>query len=259
MLPALKHKILNLIFPPVCVVCECEMESSSPSQPIATLICRQCQLKICDTSHSRCQKCSARIVLNEFGVDGLAGDGSAQGCRICRNEKWKFENVFSLGNYDGELRKLVIQLKKSGSDAISFHAGRLLGQQFGEHAPWFADLDSIVYIPSQWRRSFVRPFNPAELIAEGFGEYTLLPIIDNALDYNRETDKQGRLTRRQRFSNLKNAISLTTRVNLRDRNILLVDDVLTSGATTNESAKVLLSAGAAQVFVATIARGVGYS
>ena len=101
--------------------------------------------------------------------------------------------------------------------------------------------------------------NVAEQIAEGVSEVTRIPIVDNALTYNRSTEKQGMLTTLQRFENLKSAISMQTKLDLAGMELLIIDDVMTSGATANESARVLYGAGAKTVIVATIARGVGIS
>jgi len=176
---------------------------------------------------------------------------------VCRQAKWNFESITSLGNYEGLLRQSVIDLKKSGLDEIAIQLGKLLAITQVKSLAKRESLDAIVYVPTQWRRKIFRFFNQAELIAEGIAAETQISIADNFLEFQAPTEKQGLLTHQQRIRNLKNTISTHSKLDLSGRTVLLVDDVITSGATCNEASRAMIEAGVSKVFVATIARGVG--
>ncbi len=212
------------------------------------LVCDPCRDDIRDRQLQVCHRCGAR------GKIPLTFEDQ---CRVCRPNRWHFERAISLGNYQNQLRQAVLNLKRRGQGSAARQMGRLLAQQEVCHAEFFDALTALVYIPVQWRRSLLPKENVAEMIAEGVADVTGLPLVDDALEYNRVTKKQGRLSVGQRFANLESAVSVRTRIDLADHILLIVDDVMTSGATASAAAKALYRSGAKTVFVATIARGVG--
>lgn len=244
----------NLVFPPTCVLCETRfsLEGREPSfEKIA--ICDDClgRILVPSLKKPRCSRCSAIVPLNSVGTNqGL-------GCMVCRQAKWKFESITSLGNYEGLLRDSVIDLKKSGLDEIAIQLGKLLAITHIESLANRERLDAIVYVPTQWRRNVFRFFNQAELIADGIAAETKIPVADNFLEFQAPTEKQGMLSHQQRVRNLKGTIATHSKLDLSGRTVLLVDDVITSGATCNEASRAMIDAGVKKVFVATIARGVG--
>jgi ComF family protein len=115
-------------------------------------------------------------------------------------------------------------------------------------------IDALVPVPLHPRRLREREFNQAALLAEHLSRRVSLPVCD-ALQRFRYTGTQTALDRRGRRQNLRNAFALRQNVDVSDLNLLLVDDVLTTGATLDACAAVLLEHGAACVRALTLARG----
>lgn len=174
---------------------------------------------------------------------------------MCRRAAPRFRKAVSYGAYDGALRELIHLFKYNRIKP----AGRLLGRFLDYSLAGNSLPDSILLIPVPlWRnKRQARGFNQAEAIARSF--MGLKPSGSIQLDTaslvrTRETASQTGLTRHQRRANVRGAFAVTSPEKVRGRSILLVDDVMTTGTTVNECSRVLLRAGAKEVFVATVAR-----
>ncbi len=176
-------------------------------------------------------------------------------CALCRDFKLRFDSAIALGNYDGLLKRLVLALKRDMNEALSFQLGRLLGARLMQHE-FFERTDIVVPVPIHWKRRFARGFHAAGVIAEGVHSVSRCRVVE-ILKCQRLTEKQGTLTGPKRFSNVKNAFSIRGLVSVEGSNIVIVDDVMTSGATLSELANTLKKAGAASVHCAVVARGTG--
>jgi ComF family protein len=161
-----------------------------------------------------------------------------------------------LGSYRDELRRAVLQMKRAGSEPLAVAIGGLLVHTL--EAP-LRELqpDVIVPIPMHWSRRFARGINGPEMLAAAMGRRLRLPVAPRALVRRRATRPQSELLPEDRANNLRGAFRLAAQRKVRGRRILLVDDVLTTGTTVNEAAKVLLGGGAAAVAVAIVARADG--
>ena len=150
-------------------------------------------------------------------------------------------------------------MKQKGQESTTLQVGRWLGQAITNllSETEVNNLDLVVPIPTHWLRRFTRSANIAALLADGIKRELDLPCYERLLVQNRRTDKQGTLSRRQRFQNVKNCFALNRGYSVDGRNVLLVDDVTTSGATANEATKLLLQSGAHSVYLAVVARGMG--
>ena len=231
-------------------------------------------------SDGRCDVCG-----EAFGSDlrtPASFDGAGVRCRICRQAPPPFERAVAYGSYDGALRDLIHLLK--------FHqvrpAAAVLGCRIAES---IATLEpsvppgtiAIVPVPLHAHKQSQRGFNQAEVIARAalkelsrlqsrqtrlssseMPQQDRLPsILDerfalclHALVRTRDTGSQIGLTRHQRRQHLRGAFAVKDRNPICNRDVLLVDDVYTTGATASECARVLRRAGAARVWVATVAR-----
>jgi predicted amidophosphoribosyltransferase len=127
------------------------------------------------------------------------------------------------------------------------------------------NFDAIIPIPSHWKRRLTRSTNGAEILAESIGRTLRIPVMRRRLVACRLAEKQGTLAPKARRRNVRGVFEILPEQLLRcggpwqleGQNILLIDDVMTTGATLDEATSVLLRAGAAKVFVAVVARGVG--
>jgi ComF family protein len=161
-----------------------------------------------------------------------------------------------LGKYEGLLRTLVLRAKRATDDALALAFGEKLAEAV--EAQRYSRFDGIVPVPLPRTRQLFRAANVAEILAESLARWLGVPRMSDVLVFQRLVRKQAMLTPAQRRRNLRGALQATKTYNLVGANLLVVDDVLTTGATADEVARALRTAGAASVSVAVVARGVGY-
>ncbi len=184
-------------------------------------------------------------------------------CGVCHEKPPGFQAARSLGRYDGPLRTVIHQYKYHGWVQMAVPLARLLWVLLQVH--WDPiQFDYVVPVPLHPRRLRQRGFNQAGLLAQRWPALAVAQGL--ALDHKRiasrllvrirHTAPQTGLNRPQRVTNLKQAFAVADLQAVKDKQILLVDDVLTTGATADACARVLLGAGAADVRVLTLARAV---
>jgi ComF family protein len=178
-------------------------------------------------------------------------------CPLCRRLQPPFVKAVAYGSYDGGLRELIHLLKYEQVRPAAAVLGRMLaeavsGMESGS-SPWV-----VVPVPLHARKLRQRGFNQSELIAQHAVKVAArrgrLVLNPGVLQRRRETQSQIGLTRHQRRENLRGAFAVPRPEEIAGREILLVDDVFTTGTTVSECARVLLRAGASKIFVATVAR-----
>ena len=148
----------------------------------------------------------------------------------------------------------MIQAKNTGDETLMAQLGRLLGHQIKkDHQN--ADIELMVPIPTHWKRRFLsKGFHGPTLIAQNVEKMTGIPQSQRILRAVKPTLKQGTLSRTARLKNVRGAFVCKHPEKVDGRTVMLIDDVMTSGATMIEAARVLKRAGAMQVVVAVIAR-----
>jgi ComF family protein len=189
-------------------------------------------------------------------LGGRAPGSANQVCLACEETKPYFGKAAAYGAYDGELRELIHLLKYERVESAVGVLARML-----EEAIQKLELraNSILIIPVPLHRSKRRDrgFNQAELIARAALKRNVVTNVEfatNVLERTRPTVSQIGLTRPQRAENIRGAFRVQHLNRVQGREVLLVDDVLTTGTTANECARVLRKAGAEKVWVATVAR-----
>lgn len=236
---------LNFVYPPTCVFCLAEVNEEASLKNGGT--CSNCHQALTRSHGRSCLLCGAAI--------GPFLDPSG-GCQYCCRDKFAFEQVIRLGVYDAELRAACLRSKQRGFAPV---AAGLAGLLWSFESPSLtkATIDLIVPIPQFWLQSWFRPHNTADVIATILSRRLHLPMKNHVLKKIRWTPPQSRLTPTQRRTNLRNAFAATRAQSLAGATVLLVDDVMTTGTTAHEAAKVLRKAGAKHVLLAVIARGLG--
>jgi ComF family protein len=176
-------------------------------------------------------------------------------CGLCRHVAPQYRRAASYGAYDAELRELIHLFKYNGVRPAGVLLGRLLQQAIsGLQLP---AAPVLIPVPLWSGKRQARGFNQAEAVARAFlslNSSGSIQLDTSSLARTRETASQTGLTRKQRRENVRGAFAVIKAEKIRGRSILLVDDVMTTGTTVNECARVLLRAGAKEVFVATVAR-----
>lgn len=167
-------------------------------------------------------------------------------CGLCRRGARGFDAAYSFGFYEDELRKLIQLFKYGRVPTLAKPLGRLLRSAL----PREQSFDVIVPMPLHWRKRWQRGFNQAALLAREIGRRTHTPVR-NAMRRVRNTESQAGLTSAKRRENVSGAFR--SRGPLEGR-VLLIDDVMTTGATAASCARALKRAGASHVTLLTLAR-----
>ncbi len=214
-----------------------------------------------------CANCAGTYLAVESPICSICGavfksrEGEDHHCGECLNAPKRFRMARSAGVYDNVLMAAIHCLKYKEKIQLARPLGVLLFMVFFRY--WnMANINLIVPVPLHKRKLRSRGFNPSfflvkewALIAKSLNR--ALPAIPVAVDIlvrKRWTKSQTGLGRKERMQNIKNAFDVSDSSKVKRKNILLVDDVYTTGATANECAKVLMRAGAARVDVLTLAR-----
>jgi competence protein ComFC len=189
-----------------------------------------------------CVSCRAPFV-NRFPLD------ESGRCALCRLGLTGFDAVYSYGSYEGALRKLIHLFKYDGIQPLA----RPLGDYLALALPREQQFDLIVPMPLHWRRRWARGFNQAELLAREIARRWNVPVR-NLARRKRSTRPQSGLTNAKRRANMRGAFAIRRGTRLEGMRVLLVDDVLTTGASAAACARVLKRAGAAHVALLALAR-----
>ena len=234
---------MDLLCPPRCVYCQAEL----PEQYGELLLCTVCCEALGPADWPGCPRCGA--------LEEADWATSPTGCPACAHVNLHFQTVIPLGPYVGALREVVLKTKRSFQEPVSLALAQLLlrrrEQQLSDFRP-----DLVVPIPMHWTRRFRRGVNSPELLAGCLGRRLRVPVADWLLVRTRNTQPQKDLMPPQRFRNVRGAFRVRWghRRRLQDSRVLLVDDILTTGATCSEAAAVLRRAGASAVAAAVLCR-----
>jgi len=202
------------------------------------LLCRRCAKEL-PWIKKACPRCAAPLE---------EGEGK---CLRCGGRMFSFDHCCALGVYEGKLRETVHRFKYRGEKNLAEPLGRLLAAKVvGE--PWIDSASTVVPVPLHWRKLKQRGYNQAFLLAGVLGKKLHLPV-NELLERVKETESQTGLDKRKRAANLRRAFRCKEKIPP-GAHILLVDDVITSGATAHEASCALKEAGAARVSLAVLAR-----
>jgi ComF family protein len=248
--------LADLLFPPSCASCAAELNEASGAGRDVRL-CDACLDEIEVFSEPMCTRCGVPVpgILDDEGQVATKPRARA-GCYRCGGRKLWFDETVALGHYDGRLRDIVLHMKRAEGDALSLTMGRLFCDKRSERLAGIR-ADVVAPIPLHWRRRMVHRTNSAAVLAEVLAGTLRAPLAERLLRRSRNTVRQTDVTPSERWNNVRRAFATRAGYHLNAAHVLLVDDVLTTGATCSEAARALRQAGAARVTVAVIARALG--
>lgn len=235
---ALLGGLLDLALPPLCLVCRTPV--GSPGTPL----CDDCHGSFPFLQGAFCPGCGEVPAATPFEF-----------CPACRHQVFQREGLVALASFRGGARDLIHALKYRGDLGAGRFLSRLLGRKVLRESaePW----DAVVPVPLHRSRLRARGFNQAVLLARGVGRAAGIPMRAAVLVRSRNTAPLSGLSRRSRAREIRGSIRVRPGQPLGGGRFLLVDDVVTSGATVEECARCLREAGAASVMVAAAARKAG--
>lgn len=231
---------LDLLFPAKCIACHDDLSEERRE----SAICRECEERLEFIDWPVCPRCAAPVPSTN-GVD-LA-------CNHCRGDKLRFQRAIALGSYEGLLRQLVMRTKADRQGVVTHALAELAWQRLREQL-LALQIDVVTAVPMhRWRR-WQRGANAPQLIARRLAEKLNVPCAGEMLRLVRNVPPQVGLSRPARFRNLAGEMAVGASYHLAAARVLIVDDILTTGATCSEAARVLRRAGAADVTVLVLAR-----
>ncbi len=226
---------LDSLLPPQCLSCDGIVDTPGN-------LCADCFSKFTFITPPCCERCG--IPFEGAIIDDLL-------CGACVREPPTFTRARAAFIYDAQSRGLVLKLKHADRTDTIVHLARWL-QRAG--ADLVKSCDVIVPVPLHRWRLVTRSYNQAALLANALGKYTGKPVVPDALARIKATPSQGNLNRTARHRNVARAFAVKRTKAITDKRVLLIDDVLTTGATADACAHTLLAAGATTVDVLVLAR-----
>ena len=228
---------LNAVLPPLCLACRVEVDE-------AGTLCAACWNRIAFLAPPLCTACGF-----PFDYD----PGGPVLCGACTRRLPDFGRARAVLRYDDASRALVLGFKHGDRTHGAPAYGRWMTRAGAE---LLREADLVVPVPLHWLRLFRRRYNQAGLLAQAVARTAGVPAAVDLLVRRRPTPSQGHLSAAARRRNVRGAFAVRPRRRalVRGRRIVLIDDVLTTGATAEACARALLRAGAASVDVLVLAR-----
>lgn len=226
--------LLDLFYPKKkkCVVCGFYGKS---------LLCEVCASAIKFINGRACMKCGKS--LDDDYIDNI--------CPDCIGNPHYFDAAFTCFEYEGLGRELIHSFKYKGCAGLSHIFAEYMVERISDEG---INADYIVPVPIHDNKFKTRGYNQSKLIADALGKLIKIPVIE-CIIRGRDTERQSSLDRVGRISNVFDAFSPCLSYNIHNNNIILIDDIYTTGSTVDECSKVLKAMGAKNIYVLTAAAG----
>lgn len=232
----LSNLLLDTLYPRRCPVCD------EIVMPKGALICPGCFLKLSYVKGPTCKKCGKQVFSETIEY-----------CYDCNRHKHSFEYGVALLNYDEKARHSMARIKYNNKRQYLDFYVEAICQRYGSR---IRDMNAqaLIPVPIHASRRRHRGFNQAELLARGIGRRLGIPVYETALIRNKKTAPQKQLNPEERLHNLKNAFKAGSMPDGAS-DVILVDDIYTTGSTLEACARVLKAAGIRHVYIITICIG----
>lgn len=230
----------DLLFPLRCLSCDVDIDSRRRQKPI----CDSCERQLRLIDWPVCPRCAARLP---------TASGAVLDCRHCPARRLRFDRAVALGPYEGRLRELLLRMKTDGNDLLARVLAGIAWQRLSSELSAL-EVDVVAAIPMHpWRR-LQRGASPLQAVAKSLAAKLRVPAAPEMLRLRRNVPMQLGLSQASRFRNVHRQMHLAKGYYLEDARVLVVDDILTTGATCSEAARALKKAGAGEVAVFALAR-----
>ena len=215
-----------------CMFCDCECADDD------FRICFRCKKNLDFIGDRYCLKCGAKL------------SGDYEFCIECKSEQHEFDKARSVLVYNEKSSPAILKFKYGGRKAFALPLARILAKRF-ETVDIIADV--VTFVPMPKEREKERGYNQSFELCKEFSSLTGILMID-ALERVKNVERQATLGRAERIKNMQGSFNAKNKQEFKNKDVLLIDDVVTTGATASECAKTLLNAGAKSVSVLSIAK-----
>ncbi len=228
----LLRNLINLIFTETCFSCNQRIQANEK------YLCQECELKL-DFITDICPKCGAELSDTE--------------CRYCREGNYVFTKARSLFQFNKQIQALIHNLKYNEISGVAKYLTEKTVTYLKEFQP-FGEIDFICPVPLHKVKKRERGYNQAELISKNLASQLNWEHASDLITRIRYTNTQTSLSKEKRCENVKNAFRINKKYEMKDKNILIIDDVFTTGATINSISNLLKHNQIGKIYVLTIAR-----
>ncbi len=212
-------------------------------------VCGACGNPLLKGEHVICTPCEAELPFTNFYLDADNPVAKLFWGRVYIQAALALMYFHKMGR----IQHLLHQLKYNGRQEIGVRLGQMIGQQI-QKSPYFNDLDIIVPIPLHPKRLQQRGYNQSACIANGIADILNIPVDEVLVTRIVETSTQTKKSRLERWDNVSNVFQINKEMEYKGKHILLVDDVITTGATIEACAQSILSIPDTEVSIAAIAK-----
>ena len=226
------NKVLNVIFPKTCANCECVIPHSYD-------LCKTCENNIDFLYDNYCISCGSSLP-QKISI-----------CGKCIANPPTFTQLESVFVYNKYSKNMILNLKFSDN---TLHIKTYAKWIYNKNPNLFNDVTTIIPVPIHKKRLRQRKYNQATLIAKALGKYCKIPLAIFALERILDTIPQYNLSSKMREKNITKAFVVKNPHLIKDKTILLVDDIITTGITARTCADKLITSGAKEVKVVTLGR-----
>lgn len=227
--------ILDIFYPKKCMFCGCDLKRKDE------YYCRDCYLKLSFVEEPNCLICGRELV----------GTHSNKICNACYYHKRYIDANYPSFVYSGLMKEALLKHKFAGKMWYYKPFADFIYETIKDRV---SSVDYIVYPPVNIKTFYKRGYNQSELISKALSKKIGKPYIKGCIYKTRQNEKQSLMTGDMRFKNVKGVFKVRKKFYdiIENKTILFIDDVMTTGATANECAKILKKAGALSVLSATL-------
>lgn len=231
------NTLLELVYPPLCPLCNLNWRTINDLENLDSEFCDSCNNKLINICENFCPKCGLPV-----GKEANAND-----CKSCRGRSIHYDRLLFVNDYKTYLGELVLNFKYGKDKLLVYFLADWLYKRVKHD---YQDVDLITAVPMHWSKKIKRGYNQAEILAYELSKKMNKPFDGSILDRFKSENSQAGQSRTVRYKSVKGLYFL--KQNFEAKKILLVDDVVTTGSTMSECAKVLKSSGCEIVYCASI-------